>query len=139
MVNYKPWKSLPKVGDIIVEEYVDTTKGISEEDRDDLTAYLCTFEELNFTFLDILSMVHDTISFIIHHSDSDRKGTTPVYIVNFNIQMSLCNKQHILSKFLINYMNNFVYCQPCNFCPERSQIVIWQWQLFSLTSTNVFF
>ncbi|CAG2212719.1 unnamed protein product [Mytilus edulis] len=69
MVNYKPCKSLPKVGDSILEEYVDTTKGISEEDRDDLTAYLCTFEELNFTVLDIPSMVHDTISFIIHHSD----------------------------------------------------------------------
>lgn len=78
--NYKLSASmkLPKVGDSIFTEYVDTTKGISEEARDELTSYLSTFDEINMSVLDIPSMIHDTIAFIIHHS-SDGKGIT-VYI-----------------------------------------------------------
>lgn len=71
--TYKPHKKLPKIGDSILNEYFDTTKGITEDERDELTSYLCTFEEINFSVLDIPSMVHDTISFIMHHSD--KKGT----------------------------------------------------------------
>ncbi|XP_071149127.1 uncharacterized protein [Mytilus edulis] len=67
--KYKPYKKLPKIGDSILNEYFDTTKGITEDERDELTSYLCTFEEINLSVLDIPSMVHDTISFIMHHSD----------------------------------------------------------------------
>ncbi|XP_076080818.1 uncharacterized protein LOC143051776 isoform X3 [Mytilus galloprovincialis] len=69
--NYKPFKSLPKVGDSLFNHYVDNTRGISEEVRDELTSYLSlTYKDIfNLSVSsDIPSMMHNTISFIIHHS-----------------------------------------------------------------------
>ncbi|CAG2210322.1 unnamed protein product [Mytilus edulis] len=37
--NYSPNIALPKVGDSILNNYVDTTKGITEEERDALTSF----------------------------------------------------------------------------------------------------
>ncbi|CAG2231520.1 unnamed protein product [Mytilus edulis] len=69
--NYQPLKSLPKVGDSLLNDYVDKTKGISEEERDELTSYLSLKYKDIFNLSvssDIPSMMHNTISFIIHHS-----------------------------------------------------------------------
>ncbi|CAC5367826.1 unnamed protein product [Mytilus coruscus] len=69
--NYQPLKSLPKVGDSLLNDYVDNTKGISEEERDELTSYLSLKYKDIFNLSissDIPSMMHNTISFIIHHS-----------------------------------------------------------------------
>ncbi|CAC5376394.1 unnamed protein product [Mytilus coruscus] len=66
--EYRPRKLLPKVGNMF-NNYVDTTKGITEDERDDLTSYLCSFKEINFSVIYVPTMVHDTISFIVHHSD----------------------------------------------------------------------
>ncbi|CAC5401488.1 unnamed protein product [Mytilus coruscus] len=69
--NYKPFKSLPKIGESLFNHYVDNTKGISEEVRDELTSYLSlTYKDIfNLSVSsDIPSMMHNTISFIIHHS-----------------------------------------------------------------------
>ncbi|CAC5387968.1 unnamed protein product [Mytilus coruscus] len=74
--DYSPNIALPKVGDSILNNYVDTTKGITEEERDALTSFLCTFREINFSVIDVPTMVHDTISFIVHHSD--KKDEDPV-------------------------------------------------------------
>jgi hypothetical protein len=43
------------------------TKDISEEERDSLIHFLCTFQEINMSVMDIPSMVHDSISFILIH------------------------------------------------------------------------
>ena len=77
--NYQPLKSLPKVGDSLLNDYVDKTKGISEDERDELTSYLSLkFKDIFYLSVssDIPSMMHNTISFIIHHSG--HKGTTIV-------------------------------------------------------------
>ena len=68
--SYQPRKSLPKIGDSIFTDYDDTTKGLSDEERDELTSFLCTFKEINLSVQDLPSMVHDTISFIIHHPEN---------------------------------------------------------------------
>ena len=47
--NYSPNIALPKVGDSILNNYVDTTKGITEEERDALTSFLSTFKEITHT------------------------------------------------------------------------------------------
>ena len=70
--NYQPLKSLPKVGDSLLNDYVDKTKGISEEERDELTSYLSLKYKDIFNLSvssDIPSMMHNTIFFLI-------KGTT---------------------------------------------------------------
>jgi hypothetical protein len=45
-------------------------KDISEEERDSLIHFLCTFQEINMSVMDIPSMVHATISFILHYSEN---------------------------------------------------------------------
>ena len=75
--NYQPLKSLPNVVDSLLNDYVDKTKGISEEERDELTSYLSLKYKDIFNLSvssDIPSMMHNTISFIIRHSG--HKGTT---------------------------------------------------------------
>ncbi|CAG2252269.1 unnamed protein product [Mytilus edulis] len=49
--NYKHIKSLPKIGNSILNEYDDVTKSMSDDERDELTEYLCTFKEINPTVL----------------------------------------------------------------------------------------
>ncbi|CAC5380379.1 unnamed protein product [Mytilus coruscus] len=46
----------------------EAKKDITEDDRDELTRYLCTFKEINLTIPDIPSMLHDTIAFILQNS-----------------------------------------------------------------------
>ena len=83
LCNYHPSYStpLPKIGDNIISGFVDTTKGITEDERDQLTSYLCTFKEVNFSVEDIPSMLHHTISFIIGHSEN--KGITVFTMIIF--------------------------------------------------------
>ncbi|CAC5383681.1 unnamed protein product [Mytilus coruscus] len=68
LINYLPSKSLPKIGDNVSISYEDKTRDITEDDRDELTRYLCTFKEINLTIPDIPSMLHDTIAFILQNS-----------------------------------------------------------------------
>ncbi|CAC5388031.1 unnamed protein product [Mytilus coruscus] len=66
--DYRTSKLLPKKGDMFTN-YVDATKGITEDERDELTSFLCSFKEINVSVIDVPTMVPDTISFIVHHSD----------------------------------------------------------------------
>ncbi|XP_063406603.1 uncharacterized protein LOC134690575 isoform X2 [Mytilus trossulus] len=66
--NYKHIKSLPKISNSILNEYDDVTKSMSDDERDELTEYLCTFKEINPTAFDVPSMVHNTIAYIINYS-----------------------------------------------------------------------
>ncbi|VDI67162.1 Hypothetical predicted protein [Mytilus galloprovincialis] len=81
--NYKHIKSLPKIGNSILNEYDDVTKSMSDDERDELTEYLCTFKEINPTAFDVPSMVHNTIAYIINYSSikgiakSSEKWTEP--------------------------------------------------------------
>ncbi|CAC5402674.1 unnamed protein product [Mytilus coruscus] len=68
LINYLPSKSLPKIGDNVSISYEDKTRDITEDDRDELTRYLCTFKEINLTIPDIPSILHDTIAFILQNS-----------------------------------------------------------------------
>ncbi|CAC5363825.1 unnamed protein product [Mytilus coruscus] len=72
--NYKHIKSLPKIGNSILNEYDDVTKSMSDDERDELTEYLCTFKEINPTAFDVPSMIHNTIAYIINYSSI--KGIT---------------------------------------------------------------
>ncbi|CAC5417385.1 unnamed protein product [Mytilus coruscus] len=72
--NYKHIKSLPKIGNSILNEYDDVTKSMSDDERDELTEYLCTFKEINPTAFDVPSMIHNTIAYIINYSSV--KGIT---------------------------------------------------------------
>ncbi|CAG2189257.1 unnamed protein product [Mytilus edulis] len=80
--DYRPSKALPKVGDGIFYNYVDTTKGITEAERDELTSFLSTFSEINFSVIDVPTMVHDTIAFIVHYSDKKENDASELVVLN---------------------------------------------------------
>ncbi|CAC5405125.1 unnamed protein product [Mytilus coruscus] len=62
-------KSLPKIGENILRgnKYQDSTKGITEGLRDELTDSISTFKEINLSVPGTPSMVHDTIVFILEY------------------------------------------------------------------------
>ncbi|CAC5415894.1 unnamed protein product [Mytilus coruscus] len=88
LINYLPSKSLPKIGDNVSISYEDKTRDITEDDRDELTRYLCTFKEINLTIPDIPSMLHDTIAFILQNSKkTDRSLSSDIVLL---LTISFC-------------------------------------------------
>ncbi|CAC5369220.1 unnamed protein product [Mytilus coruscus] len=81
-------KTMPELG------YEDKTRDITEDDRDELTRYLCTFKEINLTIPDIPSMLHDTIAFILQNSKKtvDNSAALP--------EESATNSQDLLMMFM---------------------------------------
>ncbi|CAC5386076.1 unnamed protein product [Mytilus coruscus] len=91
--DYRPSKALPKVGDGIFYNYVDTTKGITEAERDELTSFLSTFSEINFSVIDVPTMVHDTIAFIVHYSDKKENDASELVVLNGPSNYIACNTE----------------------------------------------
>ncbi|XP_052063113.1 uncharacterized protein LOC127702849 [Mytilus californianus] len=65
---YDPKKVLPRVGNPIntVFKYHDGTRSLSDDQRDSITQYLCTFQEVrSLSHIDNASLIHSLIEFII--------------------------------------------------------------------------
>ncbi|VDI34878.1 Hypothetical predicted protein [Mytilus galloprovincialis] len=66
--TYDPKKVLPRVGNPIntVFKYHDGTRSLSDDQRDSITQYLCTFQEVrSLSHIDNASLIHSLIEFII--------------------------------------------------------------------------
>ncbi|CAC5360116.1 unnamed protein product [Mytilus coruscus] len=72
---YDPKKVLPQVGNPIntVFKYHDGTRSLSDDQRDSITQYLCTFQEVrSLSHIDNASLIHSLIEFIIkRQTDND--------------------------------------------------------------------
>ncbi|CAC5406847.1 unnamed protein product [Mytilus coruscus] len=67
-------KSLPKIGNPVsaVEDYIDKTRKLTEEQRTILATFLCnSYKEISYRTPDVASLIHNIITFVLEFNETD--------------------------------------------------------------------